>query len=237
MARQGGGGVRRCALEARRPPGPRPRRCPATWPRRPSWSCWPGPTTRPGRPGPPSPRSQAGYGDSRRRILVASSEGRLAEDDQVRTRFNVVAWPPGTPACRPDSRASPGPRASRSSTAADVDEVARTAAQRALTKLSARPAPSGELPVVLAGGQRRHPLPRGLRPRAGGRPHRQGRLGLRGPDRPAGGQPAGHPGRRRHGGRRVGELRHRRRGPAGRPQRPDRPRGADRLPVGLAAGP
>jgi TldD protein len=34
----------------------------------------------------------------------------------------------------------------------DVDEIARVAAGRALSKLSARPAPSGELPVVLAGG-------------------------------------------------------------------------------------
>ena len=34
----------------------------------------------------------------------------------------------------------------------DVEELARTAARRALAKLSARPAPSGEVPVVLAGG-------------------------------------------------------------------------------------
>jgi TldD protein len=34
----------------------------------------------------------------------------------------------------------------------DVAELARVAAARALSKLSARPAPSGELPVVLAGG-------------------------------------------------------------------------------------
>ena len=33
-----------------------------------------------------------------------------------------------------------------------VEELARTAASQALAKLSARPAPSGELPVVLAGG-------------------------------------------------------------------------------------
>ena len=32
----------------------------------------------------------------------------------------------------------------------DVEEVATTAARRALTKLSARPAPSGEVPLVLA---------------------------------------------------------------------------------------
>ncbi len=33
-----------------------------------------------------------------------------------------------------------------------VEDIARTAAARALTKLSARPAPSGEVPIVLAGG-------------------------------------------------------------------------------------
>jgi TldD protein len=33
---------------------------------------------------------QVGCGDSRRRILIANSEGLLAEDDQVRTRFNVM---------------------------------------------------------------------------------------------------------------------------------------------------
>ena len=33
-----------------------------------------------------------------------------------------------------------------------VEELAELAARRALSKLSARPAPSGELPVVLAGG-------------------------------------------------------------------------------------
>jgi len=34
----------------------------------------------------------------------------------------------------------------------DIDEIARTAATRALSKLAARPAPSGEVPIVLAGG-------------------------------------------------------------------------------------
>jgi TldD protein len=36
--------------------------------------------------------------------------------------------------------------------AVDVEEVARTAARRALVKLTARPAPSGEVPLVLASG-------------------------------------------------------------------------------------
>ena len=32
----------------------------------------------------------AGYGDSRRRILVANSDGLLADDDRVRTRLFVT---------------------------------------------------------------------------------------------------------------------------------------------------
>ena len=50
----------------------------------------------------------------------------------------------------------------------------------------------------MAGRERRHPLPRGVRPRARGRPHRQGRLRLHRPGGRAGGEPAGDPGRRRH---------------------------------------
>ena len=37
----------------------------------------------------------AGYGDSRKRILVANSDGLLAEDDQVRTLFRVSVVVPG----------------------------------------------------------------------------------------------------------------------------------------------
>ena len=65
----------------------------------------------------------------------------------------------------------------------DVEELARRAAQRALTKLNARPAPSGSLPVVIQPGERRRAVPRGLRPRPRGRPRRQGRLGVQGPGR------------------------------------------------------
>jgi TldD protein len=92
------------------------------------------------------------YGDSRRRILVANSDGVLAGDDQVKTRFAVSCVASG----------DAGLQTGRESVGATigfelfdrllVEDLARTAAQRALTKLAARPAPSGSLPVVIKQG-------------------------------------------------------------------------------------
>ena len=145
---------------------------------------------------------QVGYGDSRRRILIANSDGPLAEDDQVRTRFNVCAWPTATPGCRPATSRWPARRASRSSSASRSRTSPATAASGRWP--SCRPGrPPGRGADRAGRRQRRHPLSRGLRARARSRPHRQGRLGLHRPDRRAGGEPARHPGRRRH--RRLGE--------------------------------
>jgi TldD protein len=94
----------------------------------------------------------AGYADSRRRIIVANSDGVLAEDDQVRTRFSVQCVAVG------DTGAQTGMEAPGRTVGFEIfDEidaagVARTAADRALTMLRARPAPSGPLPVVLRKG-------------------------------------------------------------------------------------
>jgi TldD protein len=95
---------------------------------------------------------QVGCGDSRRRVLIANSDGLLTEDEQIRTRFNVVCV----------ANADTGLQTGYESLAKtlgyeifehhQVEDIARTAAGRALTKLSARPAPSGEVPIVLAGG-------------------------------------------------------------------------------------
>jgi TldD protein len=94
----------------------------------------------------------ATYADTRRRILVANSDGLLVEDDAVRTRFmvNCVAIA--------DTGMQTGMEAPGRSIGfeyfdeIDPEAVARIAADRALTMLRARPAPAGKLPVVLKRG-------------------------------------------------------------------------------------
>ncbi len=94
----------------------------------------------------------ARYGDNRRRILVANSEGVLASDDQTRTNFAVTAVASG------DSGLQTGYESVGLSVGFelfdryDVDELAANAAQRAITKLEARPAPSGTHTVVIGPG-------------------------------------------------------------------------------------
>jgi TldD protein len=94
----------------------------------------------------------ASYGDSRRRFLVANSDGVLAADDQVRTRFSVSCVAVGDSGMQTGCETAALTLGFELFDTVDVDEVAHTAARRALSKLTARPAPSGEVPVVLASG-------------------------------------------------------------------------------------
>ncbi|MGH9130835.1 MAG: TldD/PmbA family protein [Acidimicrobiales bacterium] len=98
-----------------------------------------------------------GYGDSRRRMMVANSEGLVASDEQVRTRLAVSCVAVGDTGMQTGFESvahtvgfelfDPGAHGG-----VDVEDIAAEAARRALSKLSARPAPSGVLPVVLKGG-------------------------------------------------------------------------------------
>ena len=94
----------------------------------------------------------AGYGDSRRRIQVANSDGVLVADDQVRSRFSVSCVATGDTGMQTGFETAAFTMGFELFDTVDVEEVARTAAGRALVKLSARPAPSGEVPVVLESG-------------------------------------------------------------------------------------
>jgi TldD protein len=93
-----------------------------------------------------------GYGDGRRRILVANSDGLLAEDDQVRSRFVVQAVASGDTGMQTGFESIGVTQGFEVFDDIDVEEMGRQAARRAKDKLRARPAPSGALPVVIKSG-------------------------------------------------------------------------------------
>lgn len=95
---------------------------------------------------------RARYGDSRRRIQVANSEGLLAGDDQVRTLFVVSTVAFGDTGMQTGYESLGRTIGFELFDRYEVEEIARTAARRAITKLSARPAPSGTMPVVIGPG-------------------------------------------------------------------------------------
>ena len=94
----------------------------------------------------------ARYGDSRRRILVANSDGLLTEDDQVRTLFTVMAVASGDTGMQTGYQSIGRTVGFELFDAYDVAEQGAEAARRAISKLAARPAPSGTVPVVIGPG-------------------------------------------------------------------------------------
>ena len=94
----------------------------------------------------------AGYGDTTRRILVANSDGIFATDEQVRSlmRVQAIAQGDGAPQTGYDSLGHTiGFELFDEDT---IEQLALRAARQAVTKLSARPAPSGSIPVVIKQG-------------------------------------------------------------------------------------
>jgi TldD protein len=94
----------------------------------------------------------ASYADSRRRILVANSDGLVAGDDQVRTRFMVHCVATGDTGMQTGHEGPGRTIGFELFDEFDPETVARTAARRAVTLLDAVPAPSGRVPVVLKRG-------------------------------------------------------------------------------------
>ncbi len=92
------------------------------------------------------------YGDNRRRILVANSDGLFVEDDTVRTFFAVSCVATGDTGMQTGRESVGHTIGFELFDMYDVDQLARNAADRALTKLAARPAPSGQMPVVIGSG-------------------------------------------------------------------------------------
>jgi TldD protein len=93
-----------------------------------------------------------GYGDSRRRIVVANSDGILASDDQVRTRLFVMCVASGDTGMQTGYESLARTIGFELFEEVSVEETAEKAARRALGKLAARPAPSGVIPIVIKSG-------------------------------------------------------------------------------------
>jgi TldD protein len=94
----------------------------------------------------------ASYADVRQKVLVASSDGRRAEDDRTRARLVVQVVAAG------EGDIGTGFEAPGHSGGFELLEVnpparlGRRAAIKALAMLKAKPSPAGEFPVVLAAG-------------------------------------------------------------------------------------
>ena len=95
----------------------------------------------------------AGYADSHRRVQIANSDGLLASDEVVRTRFGVSAVAVGDTGMQTGYEGVARTMGFEIFDELDVEAVAGRATARALAKLAARPAPSGNVPVVIAAGR------------------------------------------------------------------------------------
>ena len=94
----------------------------------------------------------ARYADSHRRILVANTDGILGTDEQVKTLFSISAVASGDTGMQTGRESIGRTVGFELFDTYEVGDLARTAAQRAITKLAARPAPSGEMTVVIGPG-------------------------------------------------------------------------------------
>jgi TldD protein len=94
----------------------------------------------------------AGYGDIHQKVCIVNSEGFRTDEDRIRTRFvvQVVAIRDGVVQTGFD-----GPGRARGFELFDEfppELVAKNAAERAVAMLGSKPAPAGEMPVVVGQG-------------------------------------------------------------------------------------
>jgi TldD protein len=102
--------------------------------------------------GPEIAQVSAGYGDSSKRTLIANTDGVLADDEIVRTLLRISAVADGDTGMQTGYQSMGHTVGFEIFDTVDVEELARDAARQAITKLQARPAPSGAMPVVIKNG-------------------------------------------------------------------------------------
>ena len=94
----------------------------------------------------------ASYGEARKRVTVANSEGRFASDDRLRTRLGVQVVARRNGSVETGFETLGAHRGFELVDGGAAEEIAGQAARVALTLLDADPAPAGAMPVVVGGG-------------------------------------------------------------------------------------
>jgi len=94
----------------------------------------------------------AGYGDSRKRVLIANTDGVFASDDVTRVLARISVVANGDTGMQTGFQSMGQTIGWEAFDDVDLEELARDAARQALVKLDARPAPSGPMPVVIKNG-------------------------------------------------------------------------------------
>ena len=145
---------------------------PRTWPSRPRSTCSSRPTRPPAPAGTPSRRSPPASATSAGASSSPTPTGLLAEDDV--TRLHVHGHGRRLRRHRPADRLPHLRRHDRLRDVRpiDVEDLAAAAAEQAISKLSARPAPVRRAARRARRRRRRRAVPRGVRPRPRGRPRR-----------------------------------------------------------------
>ena len=95
---------------------------------------------------------QGAYSETRRRITVANSDGRLASDDRTRVRLGVQVVARRAEKVETGFETAGGHRGFELVEHGAAERVAEKAASTALTLLGADPAPAGSMPVVVGAG-------------------------------------------------------------------------------------
>jgi TldD protein len=93
----------------------------------------------------------ASYAEARRQVTIANSDGLFGGDDRTRTRIGAQAVARGDGAVETGAETL-GAHRGFELLEDDPGQIAEQAAAKALTLLSAVPAPSGSMPVVVGGG-------------------------------------------------------------------------------------
>ena len=175
---------------------------------------------------------RANYSEEVRRIMVAGSDGSFASDTQPLARLGVFVIAKDTDGTDNHQRFGGRGRPRGSGAICGEQRSGAPGAGGGARRNPAARRGSG------AGGRNgsgagarlaRNSTARGGGPRPGGGLQSQGNLGVHGPDRPAGGKPAGHGGGQRHHGRPARIAERGRRGLAHARNRADRKRRAERL--------